>query len=133
MAVGAIEPQFWKELLDKLQLSAAEIPEQNDPTTWPRLREILVEKFAARDQDEWIEVFDGSDACVSAVLSRNQALADPHNNARGIFLGENGQPSDAASACPMPAPSPRLQRTPASVPKPIAKSDLVGVADIDWV
>lgn len=80
-----------------------------------------------------LKVFDGSDACVSAVLSRDQALTDPHNIERGIFLGEHGgHLRDAASACPMPAPSPRLQRTPARVPEPIARSNLVLAADVEW-
>ena len=72
MAVGALEPQFYAELLDRLGLTG-EAPDRDDPENWPRLRELLAETFRQRTQQEWTEVFSGSDACVAPVLSMTEA------------------------------------------------------------
>src|SRR5215212_3869 len=57
VAVGAIEPQFFAELLSKLGLDAAELPDQNDVNRWPELRARLTEVFASQDRDHWTKVF----------------------------------------------------------------------------
>ncbi len=63
VAVGALEPQFYDELIEKLGITA---PDRTDQANWPELRKLLAETFAQRTQAEWTELFDGSDACVSA-------------------------------------------------------------------
>ena len=84
MAVGAIEPQFYAELVTGLGLSnRANLPDRNDASQWEPLREMFTEAFRARTRDEWVAVFDGTDACVTPVLTFAEAAADSHMTARG--------------------------------------------------
>ena len=125
MAVGAIEAQFWRELLEILGLDPLMIPEQRDRSKWPELRELLTLKFAEQTQEYWIEQFDGSDACVSPVLDRTQSMEDPHNVARSMYT-EDG----------MPNPSPRLSRTPGFAAATRSSSGdgstLKAIEDVGW-
>ncbi len=102
MAVGAIEPQFYDELVQRLGITA---PDRYDVANWPELRKTLAEAFAGRTQAEWTEVFDGTDACVSPVLPL--AGDHPHLVARGTFVEKDG--------VRQPAPAPRFSRTPTSL------------------
>jgi alpha-methylacyl-CoA racemase len=84
MAVGALEPQFYQELLERLGL-AGTLPDRADPAAWPMIRKRFETVFASRTRAEWTEHFAGSDACVSPVLSLAEAPHDPHLAARGTF------------------------------------------------
>ena len=64
MAVGAIEPQFFAELLNGLGLSPDEVPNQFDIGAYPEMHKIFTERFASKTRDEWSEIFAGTDACV---------------------------------------------------------------------
>ncbi|MDA8366062.1 MAG: CaiB/BaiF CoA-transferase family protein [Actinomycetota bacterium] len=110
MAVGAIEPQFYAELLDRLGLADAGLPDQNDKSAWPEMKERFAEVFAGRTRAEWEEVFAGSDACVAPVLSPAEAPDHPHNRQRGTF-------TEVAGVL-QPAPAPRFSATPATIRRP---------------
>lgn len=106
MAVGAIEPQFYTQLLHGLGLDAADLPSQMSFSDWPALRQVFTECFAKKTQAEWVAVFDGTDACVTPVLSLEEVSSHPHNRERGSFLLDSqGEES--------PRPAPVLSRTPA--------------------
>lgn len=126
VAVGSIEPQFYAELLDKLGLDPAELPAQNDVTRWPELRAAFTATFAAHDRDYWTEVFSGSDACVTPVLSFAEIESEPHNTERDGFYTVDG------SIFPMPAP--RFSRTALEKPAPpgVPGGDTEAVLR-DWV
>jgi alpha-methylacyl-CoA racemase len=84
MAVGAIEPQFYVELLTGLGLSdRPNLPDRNDVSQWESLRAVFTQAFRTRTRDEWATVFDGTDACVTPVLTFAEAAADSHMTARG--------------------------------------------------
>ena len=104
VAVGAIEPQFYAELLEKLGLNAAELPDQNNMARWPELRAVLTAAFAGHDRDHWAAVFTGSDACCTPVLSFAEVDLEPHNTERDTFYTEAGST--------FPAPAPRVCRAP---------------------
>lgn len=106
VAVGALEPPFYAELLDRLGLDPDEWP-QGDAARWPAQRAELARIFASRTRDEWEEVFAGSDACVAPVLDLEEARSHPHLEARGTFID--------VGRTPQPAPAPRLSRTPGTV------------------
>jgi alpha-methylacyl-CoA racemase len=110
MAVGALEPKFYGELLDKLGLRPDDLPPQADRERWPELRERLEAVFRTRTRAEWTDVFEGSDACVAPVLGLSEARAHPHNRARGTFTLVDGSPQ--------PAPAPRFSRTAPGPPAP---------------
>lgn len=90
MAVGAIEPQFYAELLKGLGLDAADLPGQGDITRWAELKQIFTDTFAAKTRDEWTAVFDGTDACVSPVLTFGEAPGEPHMAARANLVEIDG-------------------------------------------
>jgi alpha-methylacyl-CoA racemase len=108
VAVGAIEPQFYAELLDKLGLDAADLPHQNDISRWPEIRNALTEAFASHDRDYWANVFGDSDACVTPVLSFAEVHTERHIAARATFYHDHGHL--------LPAPSPRFSRSVPAAP-----------------
>ena len=112
VAVGALEPKFYAELLTGLGLDGAGLPAQYDRDGWPVLRQRFTTAFGQRTRDEWARVFDGTDACVSSVLTPGEAPSHPHNAARRTFLTGPGQ--DFAE----PAPAPRFGRTVCATPAP---------------
>ena len=126
VSVGSIEPQFYAELLQKLGLDPAALPAQNDVSRWPELRAIFTETFAGHGRDHWAEVFAGSDACVTPVLSFAEIETEPHNTERGGFYNEDGY------VFPMPAP--RFSRTAPDMPRPpgVPGADTEAVLN-DWV
>jgi alpha-methylacyl-CoA racemase len=111
VAVGPLERQFYDELVRLLDV-ADRAPAQYDVATWPQLRAVLREAFAARTRDEWEAVFAGTDACVAPVLSLREAHEHPHLAARGTFVEHHG--------VTQPAPAPRFSATPAALTTPPA-------------
>ena len=107
VAVGALEPRFYSALLTGLGLTEAEAP-QYDMANWPALHARLEAVFATRDRDDWAALFEGTDACVTPVLSLAEAPLHPHNAARRIFTGTGPiQPAPAprfAGGDALPAP-----------------------------
>lgn len=106
MAVGALEPQFFAILLDKLDIDPTEFP-QYDRARWPQMLEAFAAKFATQTRDEWARHFEGSDACVAPVLSIGEAPTHHHNHARQTFAEHNG--------VMQPMPAPRFSETPARI------------------
>jgi len=78
VAVGALEPQFYAELLEVMGLDSEELPAQMDRDRWPEVKERFAEVFRARSRDEWSEIFSGTDACGAPVLSPWEAHVHPH-------------------------------------------------------
>ena len=85
MAVGAIEPQFYALLLEGLELDAAQLPAQLDRASWPAMKRRFAELFLTRTRDEWTRIFADSDACVSPVLTPEEASTHPHAIERRSF------------------------------------------------
>ncbi|RUS83528.1 hypothetical protein EGW08_008707, partial [Elysia chlorotica] len=102
MAVGSIEPQFYQALLKGNQFSQGD-----DQVEQKKLFEKI---FLTKTRDEWTEVFDNLDACVTPVLTSDEAAKHPHNRQRGMFL--QGTWPDFPTAL-HPGPAPKLSRTPA--------------------
>jgi crotonobetainyl-CoA:carnitine CoA-transferase CaiB-like acyl-CoA transferase len=110
LAVGAIEPRFFRTFLARLGLGPDALPPQEDRSRWREGRERLRAVFATRPRDHWVTLFEGSDACVTPVLSLEESFDDPHMRARGAYVEVGG----FAQA----APAPRFSRTPAAQPEP---------------
>ncbi|WP_226358388.1 CaiB/BaiF CoA-transferase family protein [Pseudonocardia sp. ICBG601] len=112
MAVGALEPQFYAELLRLLEIpcEVADPRDQHDRSRWPALRATLAGRFATRTRAEWTAVFDGTDACVAPVLGLREAAAHPHLAARGSVVEVDG--------VLQPGPAPRLSGHPVAAPGP---------------
>ena len=110
MGVGAIEPQFYAELIRLLGFEDVDLSTQMDRTTWAAMKVRFTATFASKTRDEWEAIFAGSDACVAPVLSATEAPDHPHNKARGTFTEVAG--------VVQPAPAPRFLSTPGSIRRP---------------
>jgi alpha-methylacyl-CoA racemase len=110
IAVGAIEPQFYAELIELIGLSDDELPDQMDRDAWPQMKDRFAVIFATRTRAEWAAIFDGSDACAAPVLSPAEAPLFAHNVYRGTFTEVAG--------VVQPAPAPRFDSTPGSIRRP---------------
>jgi alpha-methylacyl-CoA racemase len=124
IAVAALEPPFYDALVEGLGLSDADLPAQYDPTGWPMLRESFTRTIAARTRDEWAEVFDGADACVTPVLTWDEAAAAGHLVERGTLVDVDG--------VVQAAPAPRFSRTASAVPTPVRVGDDTEQVMADW-
>lgn len=118
VSIAAIEPAFYRLLVEKLDLPAEELlpygfgglGRRTDSSAWEALRERLASVFASRTRDEWCELLEGTDVCFAPVLPLSEAPGHPHNRARGTFVDVGG--------IEQPAPAPRFSRTPAGPLKP---------------
>ncbi|WP_404434312.1 CoA transferase [Microbacterium lacus] len=110
VAVGALEEQFYDELLRGLQVRRDDIPDRSDTAQWSALRAIFTEAFLQRTRDEWTDIFEDTDACVSPVLDFDEAAQHHHMVARSARVEVEGM-SQAV-------PAPRFSRTPAGTPSP---------------
>ncbi|SDC27572.1 CaiB/BaiF CoA transferase family protein [Actinokineospora iranica] len=108
VAVGAIEARFFGELVKVLGLDPAEVPDHMNPENWPALRDLLTRTIKTRTRDEWAKLAEGTDSCLSPVLTPDEATAHPHNVARGTFVEIGGERQ--------PAPAPKFSRTAPGVP-----------------
>ncbi len=128
MSVGALEPQFWDELVARI---GVDLPDRDDPAHLRTIRDALTARFRELTQAEWCEVFDGTDACVAPVVPLADAPHHPHLAARGTFVAPDG--------VTQPAPAPRFSRTTSSIrsapplPGEHTREALAawGVADVD--
>ena len=107
VCIGAIEPQFYAELVDKAGLDPNRFGPQMDSTQWHGFKTELTEVFKARTRDQWCEIMEGSDVCFAPVLSILEAPDHPHNRHRETFVAVDG--------VTQPAPSPRFSRTTAKI------------------
>ncbi|MBW2096619.1 MAG: CoA transferase [Deltaproteobacteria bacterium] len=104
VAVGAIEDKFYDELLKGLNVDPYGLPQQYDQTKWPEMKKVFTEVFKTKTRDEWVAIFDGTDACVAPVLELDEAAEHAHNSERNVFIKLGG--------VLQPAPAPRLSRSP---------------------
>jgi alpha-methylacyl-CoA racemase len=118
VSIGSIEPQFYAELLALTGFEATytdhgeEVPWQHDKARWPEMKDRLAGIFRTRTRDEWCEIMEGTDVCFAPVLTMSEAMAHPHNVARGTFTEVAG--------IPQPSPAPRFSRTPGEIQRPPA-------------
>jgi alpha-methylacyl-CoA racemase len=107
LAVGALEPQFYADLLKGLGLDD-DPADQFDQSRWPSLRERIAATVRTRTRDGWVEHFEPLEACIAPALRPEEAPSHPHAVARAMFVTDpDGRPE--------PAPAPRFSRTPGSV------------------
>ena len=108
VAIGPIEPQFYRELLQKCGIDDPHFAKQWERAEWPALKAKLAAMFKTRSRDAWSALLEGSEACFAPVLSMSEAPLHAHNVARATFVESNG--------AMQPAPAPRFDRTPSELP-----------------
>ncbi len=110
VSVGAMEARFYRTFMTGLGFSDETMPPQDDQSQWETLKQRVGGIFLTRTRAEWLSIFDGTDACVTPVLSLGEAPDHPHNRQRSTFVDVGGIIE--------PAPAPRFSRTPPSIPTP---------------
>jgi len=110
VSVGAMEANFYANLVAALGLDIGQLPDRNDRANWPGLRARFAEIIATRTRAEWEELMKGRDACFAPVLSIDEAWSHPQMVARGTFVEMEG--------LRYPGPAPRLSATPGSLRNP---------------
>jgi alpha-methylacyl-CoA racemase len=109
VSLGAIEPKFYAELLQRLGLADVEAARQYRFEDWPALRTRIAALLKMQPRSHWSERLEGSDACFAPVLTLGEAPRHPHLAARGTFVDVDGRT--------LPAPAPRLSRSGARAPR----------------
>jgi alpha-methylacyl-CoA racemase len=118
VSIGAIEPQFYRLLLERCGIDDPEFQQQWERAQWPQLRAKLAGIIAGRTREQWCALLEGTDACFAPVLDFEEAPRHPHHVARSSFIKTDG--------IVHPAPAPRLSRTPGqagAVPAPGAHTE----------
>jgi alpha-methylacyl-CoA racemase len=98
VSIGALEPKFYAELLEKLGLADVDPKAQYDRAAWPALKARLHELFKSQPIAHWRALLEGGDACFAPVLSLAEAATHPHNAARGVYKRSPGGELDASPA-----------------------------------
>ncbi len=110
VAVGALEPQFHANFVSGAGLDPTAFGDHLDPAHWIERGDRFEAIFRTRARDEWVEHYAALDACVTPVLSPEEAVQHPANIARQVHVAVGG--------AMQPAPAPRFSRTPSDVPAP---------------
>jgi alpha-methylacyl-CoA racemase len=98
VTVGALEPQFYALMLDKLGLADVDPKAQYDRAAWPALKARLRTLFLSQPSAHWRALLEGSDVCFGPVLSLDEAAAHPHMKARGVYRRGPDDELDAIGA-----------------------------------
>jgi alpha-methylacyl-CoA racemase len=127
VSVAAIESKFHEEMFRLMELDLSLVKNQMDREDWPRLKEVMSEKFRTKTRNEWTKIMGGSDACFAPVLEMDEVADDPHNSVRKTFIELDG--------VVQPAPAPRFNRTPNPNPTRPLTADMIPVEDAleEWL
>jgi alpha-methylacyl-CoA racemase len=109
VSVGALEPQFYAELLARVGAPANWVEDQYDTSNWPERSAWFAMQFLSKPRDEWTALIEGSDACFAPVLDLYEAVQHPQMQSRGTYVERDGLIHHA--------PAPRFSRTQASIPE----------------
>ena len=107
VAIGAIEPQFYAELLARAEVTDPQFQAQHDAAQWPELKQKLGEVLKTKTRDEWDALMAGSDACFAPVLTMVEATTYSANTERSVYTDVEGLTH--------PNPAPRFSRTPSQI------------------
>ncbi len=110
VVIGALEPRFFRLLLEKMGFDDIDPVAQNDRSQWPALRRRFEDAFRTRTRQEWCDLLQDTDACFAPVLSLTEATRHPHATARRAYVDVDG--------IIQPAPAPRFSRTPSAISRP---------------
>lgn len=123
LSLGAIEPAFYRELLQRLDMHDVDPAQQMDRSQWPALRARIAARLREQPRDAWVALLEGTEACVAGVLSLDEAPAHPHQQARQAYRQVDGH----WQASPAPRFSRSVVREPEAAPLPGAHSaDILG-------
>lgn len=104
VSVAALEPPFFAQLVEGLEWDPAWVDRQYDQASWPEMRALFKQTFAAQTRAYWDQRLLTRDACYAPVL-------EPHETASHPWACVQGQENEFGVW--LPEPEPRLSVTPA--------------------
>jgi alpha-methylacyl-CoA racemase len=107
VAIGPLEPAFYRELLQAIGAPARFADTQYDRATWDEQARALGDIFLSKTRGEWCALLESTDACFAPVLDLAEVPADPHLQAREVYRRIDGHWHAA--------PAPRFSRTPGRI------------------
>jgi alpha-methylacyl-CoA racemase len=107
ISVGAIEPRFYKTLIEKIGAPPEFLNEQNNVQNWKERSKVIASLIATKTRDQWCEILENTDTCFAPVLTLQEAQNDAHLLKRGTYVDVDG-----AVQC---TPVPRFSRTPGTL------------------
>ena len=113
VSIGALEPKFFAELVQRIGLDPSYVKRQYDRRCWSELRADITRLIAAKTRDEWSALLEGTDVCFAPVLRIDEVAKHPHAVARGGYIEVAG--------VTQPAPAPRFSRSQPAQPTPAVK------------
>lgn len=119
LAVGAVEPQFYRQFVAGLGLDEGALPGQWNEPTWPEQKAMIADVIRGRPLQEWAQIFEGTDACVTPVLTRAEAARHPQVVQREVFEQRDG--------VMWPRAAPRFGATPAARSAATRSGDLAAL------
>ncbi len=121
LALGAVEKKFYTEALRVLRLEAL-LAEQWNRDHWSTAKAQIAKKIKTRTRDEWAKLFEGTESCVTPVLTLDEAPQHPHLRERAAYVDIDG--------VVQPAPAPRFSRSVPSTPQAARPWDREQAEDI---
>jgi alpha-methylacyl-CoA racemase len=112
VALGALEPRFWRVLCSTLGVEPGQVPSPYEPGQFQAAERWLESVFKTKSRDSWAELFEPMDACLAPVLTLAEAPSHPHNQARMSYAEIDG--------ARVPVPPPRFCATPSAVADRVA-------------
>ncbi|MDQ4006217.1 MAG: CoA transferase [Actinomycetota bacterium] len=109
LAVGALEPRFWRALCDRIGLPEL-IDIQHHPSRQDEIAKALQRRFEERSRDEWVSELADLDTCVGPVNDIGQAAADPQVRHRGSVVEVGGEPVGPGAAIKLEGADPTARR-----------------------
>jgi alpha-methylacyl-CoA racemase len=113
IALGAIEPQFYKLMLATAGITDPEFDAQQDRAHWESLKTKLATVIKQKPRADWCALMEGTDVCFAPVLSLSEVPQHPLHQARGNFTTRDG--------IVQPTPAPRLSKTPGAIQSGVAE------------
>lgn len=110
VSIAANEGRFYREAMGILGLDWKVLPDQHDQSAWPKVKALFSAVFKSRTRDEWVELAQCTQSCITPVLSLAEAPQHAHILSRGTFVEVEG--------VVQPAPAPRFSRTPGAIQNP---------------
>lgn len=124
IVVAAVEPKFFRRLLDEIGVDDLDASRQHDPAYWPQIEARLSEVFKSQTRSEWSRQLDDADACFAPVLELAEVAEHPHVRARDTIVSIDG--------IEQPAPAPRFSRTPSAIQSPAGQHRPAAEILEDW-
>jgi alpha-methylacyl-CoA racemase len=107
VAVGPLEPKFYRELLSRIGAPAELCDGQYEKNNWTERSNILAALFGTKTRSQWCEILEGTDACFAPVLTLVESQQNSHLQARQTYVEVDGTFQAA--------PAPRFSRTPGKI------------------